>query len=65
MTKARVLGSNFNLNGVSSGAHHLSFGTGLNVRVDDDLEAFGQYDVTVPVDNVFEQSFSAGMKLKF
>lgn len=63
--RGTVLGSAFSSKGVEPSRHMLSVGFGTAVKIDETLDAFGSYDATLPTGNVFEQTFAAGLKVKF
>lgn len=57
--------STVTVNGVQPSRHILSLGTGFSERLDDTLDAFGNYDVNLPTGNSVEQMFALGLRYRF
>lgn len=64
-TSGSQRGIGFVSTGVEPSHHILTTGIGFSANLDDNLSAFGNYDVNLPTGNSFEQTFTLGMRISF
>lgn len=60
-----VGGSDFTIDGVNPSPDSVSLGVGFTAKLNDTIDAFGNYDVNLPTGTTLDHIVSAGAKIRF
>lgn len=60
-----VGGTDFTIDGVNPSADTVSLGVGFTAKLNDTIDAFGNYDVNLPTGTTLDHVVSAGAKIRF